>query len=107
MFNRFVSEVFTPIPSANIASQRVRKRIDAESRMLFVKAAKQDWPNVTLIHPALPDESDCGIAQLAMRPLVVHSINLCRIQKPLHVFSEAENRRAALGGVTPDALKNA
>src|SRR3977135_3423606 len=38
---------------------------------------------------------------------MIHSIDLGRIQKPLHVFPESKDGGAALRGVTPDTFKNA
>ena len=38
---------------------------------------------------------------------MIHPVNFGRIQKALHVLAQPKDRGAALGGIAPDAFKNA
>jgi hypothetical protein len=38
---------------------------------------------------------------------MVHPVDLCRIQKALHVFAESKDGWATFGGITPDAFEDA
>src|SRR5207247_889939 len=105
--DRFVAEVLAPIPRADVASQRIRKWIDAERRMLFIEAAEKDRPDIALFQAAAANQLDRSIAEIVDAPFMVHPINFGRVQKPLHVFAETKDSRAAFGRVTTNALEHA
>src|SRR5262245_56319840 len=75
--------------------------------MLFVETAEKDGTDVALVQSTAADQFDGRVAKIVDRPIVVHAIDLCRVQKTLHVLAQPEDRRAAFGGVTTDAFKNA
>ena len=104
--DRFVAEVFTPVPRADVASERVRKRVHAEGRALFVETAKQDRAQIALVHLAAAHDFDGRATQIVERPRVVHAIDFCRIEKTLDVFAQPEDCGTFLSRVTANALKN-
>src|ERR1043166_8631536 len=87
LLDRFIAEVLGPVPRTDVARQRIRKRIHAKRRMFFVKTAKQNRPDVTLVHAAASREFDRGVTKLRERPRMVHAIDLRGVEKPLHVFA--------------------
>src|SRR5205085_8529520 len=106
LLKRLVAQVLAPIPRADVARERIRKRIDAKGRMRFVETAEDDRAEVALRQPAAAREFDGGGAQLVERDAVLHAINLRRAQQPLHMFAQAEDGGAAFRVVTTDAFKD-
>src|ERR1043165_6110043 len=74
--------------------------------MVFVKTAKQDRPDVALVHLTAARELDRCVAKLIERPRMVHAIDLRGIQKPLDVLAQAEDGWPTFGCVTANALKD-
>ena len=107
LFDRFVTQVLAPIPRADVASQRVRKRIHAEGRMCFVKTAERNRTDVALLEAAAPHQFDRSIAKIIHVPSVIHAIDFGGIQETLHVFAQAKNRRPAFRRITTNAFENA
>ena len=83
------------------------ERIDAKCRLCFVEPAKNERPDVTSVETALFDKFDRRVAKCVAAKLRIHSIDLCRIYKPLHVFRQAKYRRSFSRVITADTLKNA
>src|SRR5436190_19177337 len=49
----------------------------------------------------------CGVAELIACEGGIHSVDLGRIDQPLHMLAQPENGRTAAGGITANALENA
>src|SRR5205823_5305061 len=102
----FVTEILAPVPRADIARQWIRKRIYAKRRMGLVQTTKQNRADIALLQTAAAHQFNRGLAKIVELPFMIHAIDLCRVKKSLHVLAQAEDRRAALGRITPDAFKD-
>ena len=57
-FDRFIPKVLAPIPRADVTGQRIRERVHAKRRMLFVQAAEKNGPDVALVQTTAAYELD-------------------------------------------------
>ncbi len=75
--------------------------------MLFVKATKQNRPEIALIESSALHQFNRSITQLVECPRVVHAVDLCGVEKTLHMFAQTEDCGSLLGRITPDAFEDA
>ena len=103
LLERLRPEVLAPVPGDERDVHRAGERVHAQ----FVVAAVDDRPDVALFEVVLADEVDHRLVDLVLGERDVHPVDLRRVEQPVGVLLQPENRRALRRLVAADALEHA
>src|SRR5438445_3368812 len=102
LLERFGAEIGSPFPAGQVNFDGAGKRIDVDVGV----AANHQRADVTGAEAIFAHDFVGGRTKLLDRVGALHALNMAGVDQALHVFAQAKSRRAMLGFVAADALKN-
>src|SRR6266704_4945703 len=102
LLERFGAEISAPLPAGQVDFDGAGERIHVDVAV----AANHQRTDVTGIEAIFAHDFFGGGTKLLDRVGALHAVNMAGVDQALHVFAQAKSRRALLGFVAADALKN-